>query len=122
MGLGSRAPVHHAAVPDPAAGRGDRERAGLPPAAAAPRARSAAGGRLPGREPAGAVRRGRAVTSVGQVPSAGPPAAVAEAVPRVVTGTGAELLARFPPRLVPSSWPATCARSEEHTSELQSQF
>jgi len=49
------------------------------------------------------------VTSVGQVPSAGPPAAVAEAVPRVVTGTGAELLARFPPRLVPSSWPATRA-------------
>ena len=49
------------------------------------------------------------MTSVGQVPSAGPPAAVAEAVPRVVTGTGAELLARFPPRLVPSSWPATRA-------------
>jgi len=52
------------------------------------------------------------VTSVGQVPSAGPPAAVAEAAPRVVTGTGAELLAQFPPRLVPSSWPAT--RADRH--------
>jgi len=52
------------------------------------------------------------VTSAGRVPSAGPPAAVAEAAPRVVTGTGAELLAQFPPRLVPSSWPAT--RADRH--------
>ena len=49
------------------------------------------------------------MTPAGQAPSAALPAAVAEAVPQVVTGTGAELLARFPPRLVPSSWPATRA-------------
>jgi len=58
------------------------------------------------------------VTPAGQAFSAGPPAAVAEAVPRVVTGTGAELLARFPPRLVPSSWPASRAGRHEVLARL----
>jgi hypothetical protein len=57
------------------------------------------------------------VTPAGQAPSACPPAAAA-AAPRVVTGTGAELLARFPPRLVPSSWPATRAGRHEVLARL----
>jgi Phage integrase family len=56
------------------------------------------------------------VTPAGQAFSACPPAT--EAVPRVVTGTGAELLARFPPRLVPSSWPATRAARHEVLARL----
>jgi hypothetical protein len=58
------------------------------------------------------------VTPAGRASSAWVPAAAAEAVPRVVTGTGAELLARFPPRLVPSSWPATCAGRHEVLARL----
>jgi len=58
------------------------------------------------------------VTPACQAPSAGPSAAVAEAVPQVVTGTGAELLARFPPRLAPSSWPGTRAGRHEVLARL----
>jgi hypothetical protein len=36
----------------------------------------------------------------------------------VVTDTGAELLARFPPRLVPSSWPATRAGRHDVLARL----
>jgi len=58
------------------------------------------------------------VTPAGQAPSTCPPAVAAEAVAGVVTGTGAELLARFPPRLVPSSWLATRAGRREVLARL----
>ncbi|HEX6521558.1 MAG TPA: hypothetical protein VF070_16385, partial [Streptosporangiaceae bacterium] len=58
------------------------------------------------------------MTPAGQMPSACPAPAAAQAVPQPATGTGAELLARFPPRTVPASWPATRAGRHEVLARL----
>ena len=58
------------------------------------------------------------MTPAAQTPPACPAAVAAEAVARAAKGTGAELLARFPPRLVPSSWLATRAGRREVLARL----
>ena len=49
------------------------------------------------------------MTPADPAPTVFPPPAGVEAVPRAAAGTGAELLARFPPRRACLSWPGTRA-------------
>ena len=80
----------------------------------------ATGAGVPGREPAGAVRQGRAVTAaVHPLRRAGDGACPGRAgVPRPASGAGAELLARFPPRPAAVSWPATRATRQQVLARL----
>jgi len=58
------------------------------------------------------------VTTAGLPVAACPAPAAVDAVPRAARGTGAELLARFPPRPVCSSWPAARAGRPEVFARL----
>ncbi len=49
------------------------------------------------------------MTPADPAPAVFPPPAAVEPVPRAAAGTGAELLARFPPRPACLSWPGTRA-------------
>jgi hypothetical protein len=58
------------------------------------------------------------VTTAGLPVAACPAPAAGDAVPQAARGTGAELLARFPPRPAPSSWAATRAGRPEVLARL----